>query len=202
MTEGLMKDVLELKFKFVWLMSILPLYIFLKIFLIKQWFKYLLRIGCLSSLFLFSFSFYIFRYFKWLHLTTVYNVLSNLYHTPSKDHSSDSSLALDTMMIWILNSAYYTLRYHHLHLAKQACLHILTEDDADPKNLDAVTAPLIYEAGTYFICDVVRDSRTHVYHILYFETFDPQLILQIYEKGMMNELEHILRVRKLQTGPQ
>ncbi|KAG8218048.1 hypothetical protein J3R82DRAFT_6293 [Butyriboletus roseoflavus] len=75
------------------------------------------------------------------------------------------------------------------------------EEDVDLEDPDAVTAPLMYEAGTYFICDIVSDSRTHFYRIPYSKTFDPQSILQAYEKGTMNELNHILGVGELQRGP-
>jgi hypothetical protein len=104
------------------------------------------------------------------------------------------------MMIWILNGAHRTPAYRLLSLAKQACPQILTEDDVDPEDPDAVTAPLMYEAGTYFICDIVADSRTRCYRIPYSKEFDSQSILQAYEMGTINELDHILGVGELQTG--
>ncbi|KAG8218047.1 hypothetical protein J3R82DRAFT_3387 [Butyriboletus roseoflavus] len=57
-------------------------------------------------------------YFKWLRLAAIHNVLTNLHNAPSKDRSSDSSLALGAMMIWILNGAHRTPVHHLLALAK------------------------------------------------------------------------------------
>ena len=144
---------------------------------------------------------HIIRYLKWLRLAAVHRVLSNLSDAPSKERSSESSLALGAMMIWILNGAHRTPAYRLLSLAEQACPQILTEDVIDPEDPDAVTAPLMYEAGIYFICDLVADSRTHFYRMPYSKEFDSQSILQAYEKGTMNELDHILGVGELQIGP-
>ncbi|KAF8551898.1 hypothetical protein OG21DRAFT_1486625 [Imleria badia] len=58
------------------------------------------------------------------------------------------------------------------------------EDDLHPADPDAVTAPLMYQAGTYFICDVVADSRIPFYCIPYSKTFNSQYILHAYNKGM------------------
>lgn len=103
-------------------------------------------------------------------------------------------------MVWILNGAHRTPVYRLLGLAKQACPHVLDEEDVDPDDPDMVTIPLMYEAGTYFVCDVVSDTRTNVYRIPHSKAFDQQLILQAYEKGTMNELRHILGVGDVETG--
>lgn len=105
-------------------------------------------------------------------------------------------------MVWILNGAHHTPVHRLVRLAEQACPHVLAEEDVDPDDPDALTAPLMYEAGTYFICDIVTDTRTHVYRIPHSKAFDLQLILQAYEKGTMNELLHVIGTTDVAIGPQ
>lgn len=54
------------------------------------------------------------------------------------------------MIIWILNGTHRTPGYHLLGLARQACPEVFLEEDADPDDPDALTSPLMYEAGPIF----------------------------------------------------
>jgi hypothetical protein len=107
---------------------------------------------------------------------------------------------LAAIIIWILNGAHRTPCYRALGLAKEACPEVLFDENDDPDDPDVITTPLMYEAGTYFICDVVCDSRTQAYRIPYGKTFNPQFIIQAFEIGTMNELRHMLGVGDVQRG--
>ncbi|KAI6009140.1 hypothetical protein EDC04DRAFT_2610733 [Pisolithus marmoratus] len=127
------------------------------------------------------------RYFKWLHLGAIYAIINNFHDVSSKDHISDNCLALGAMAIWILNGAHRTPNHHALGLAKEACAKILLDEDDDPNDPNAVTTPLMYEAGVYFICDIEQDTRSHCYRIPWAKTFDEQLLAQAYEHGTIQE---------------
>ncbi|KAG8213832.1 hypothetical protein J3R82DRAFT_10560 [Butyriboletus roseoflavus] len=152
----------------------------------KSWFRFLLIIGSQSLCLYLTL---LHRYFKWLLLAAIHTIIYNHYTAPAKDPSFENTLALSAMMIWIQNGTHYTPGYHLLSLEKVACPKVFLEEDADPDDPDALTSSYIYKAGTYFLCDVVWDTRTYVYHIPFSKAFDPQLITQAYEKGTMNELQ-------------
>jgi len=95
------------------------------------------------------------------------------------------------MAIWILNGTHCIPDYHLSGLAKQACPEVLQDPNADPDNPNVPTQPLMYKAGTYFLCDMVWDTATHVYRIPYSKTYEAHTIPQVYEKGTMNELRHM-----------
>ncbi|KAH0826436.1 hypothetical protein J3R83DRAFT_5418 [Lanmaoa asiatica] len=97
-------------------------------------------------------------YFKWLRLAGAYSIIQNINNTPAKDRCSDNSLALGAMAIWIINGAHRTPFYRMLGLVKEACPEVLLNDDEDPSDPDAITTPLMYDAGVYFVCDVVLDG--------------------------------------------
>ncbi|KAI6041176.1 hypothetical protein EDC04DRAFT_2893391 [Pisolithus marmoratus] len=126
-------------------------------------------------------------YFKWLCLRAIYAIINNFHDVSSKDRISDNCLALGAMAIWILNGAHRTPNHHALGLAKEACAKILLDEDDDPDDPDAITTPLMYEAGVYFICDIEQDTRSHCYRIPWAKTFDEQLLAQAYEHGTIQE---------------
>lgn len=140
------------------------------------------------------------RYFKYIRLAAVYTVMKNIHDTPAKHRGSENALALAAMVVWILNGAHRTPYYRTLGLAKEACPEVLLDEDDDPDDEDSVTIPLMYEGGTYFICDIVCDRRTKSYRIPHGKQFTPQFIIQAYEIGTMNELRHMLGVGDVKKG--
>lgn len=99
-----------------------------------------------------------------------------------------------------MNGVYRTPDYRLFPLAEQACPWVLVDNDVDAQDPDAITKPLMYEAGVYFICDVTLDSRTNVYRIPFSKTFDELLLARAYEKGTVNDLRHALGVGEVATG--
>jgi hypothetical protein len=142
----------------------------------------------------------VFRYFKWLRLGGVFIVIENLHATTIQDRISENSLALGAMVIWILNGAHRTPMHHTLGLAKQACAEVLLDENDDPEDADAVTTPLMYEAGLYFICDIVADNITQGFRIPWAKEFSLEKILKAYDQGTMNQLRRLLGAGELQTG--
>ena len=140
------------------------------------------------------------RYFKWLRLAAAFMVTENIHSTNPKDRESENSLALGAIIIWILNGAYRTPLYSTMGLAKEACPEILLNDNDDPEDEDAVTTPLMYEAGLYFICDIVADGRSNSYRIPWAKVFSPQFIANAYEKGTLNDVRHMLGGGQVQIG--
>ena len=140
------------------------------------------------------------RYFKWLHLAAAFMVTENIHSTNSKDHESENSLALSAIIIWILNGAYCTPLYSAMGLAKEACPEILLNDNDDPEDENAVTTPLMYEAGLYFICDIVADGCLNSYCIPWAKVFSPQFIANANEKGTLNDICHMLGGGQVQIG--
>lgn len=74
------------------------------------------------------------------------------------------------------------------------------DEDDDLEDPDTITMPLMYEAGVYFICDVVADNVTHGYRIPWAKQFSPQLIAQAYDQGTINQVRHLLGAGELNTG--
>ncbi|KAG9308264.1 hypothetical protein JVU11DRAFT_12151 [Chiua virens] len=141
-------------------------------------------------------------YFKWLRLAGAYTIIQNIHSTAAKDRSSENNLALGAMAIWIINGAHRTPVYRMLGLAKEACPEILLNGDEDPEDPDALTTPLMYDAGVYFLCDIISDARTHSYRIPFSKTFTQQFITQAYEVGTINELQHLLDAGEIPRGHQ
>ena len=89
-------------------------------------------------------------------------VIKNLYHSNVRDRKSDCALALGALAIWIINGLYHRPEDQFLKLAKDACQHIPTDYDDYVDGLETedpdVIMPLMYEAGLYFVCDIVTDD--------------------------------------------
>lgn len=89
-------------------------------------------------------------------------VIKNLYNSSIRNLKSDCALGLGAISIWILNGLYRRPDDRFIKLAEEACQHIPTdyedyEDGIEIDDPDAIM-PLMYEAGLYFVCDIVQDK--------------------------------------------
>lgn len=108
-------------------------------------------------------------------------------------------------MIWILNGAHRTPADKFINLAQEACALVHTEgepDDPDGSDdSDAIAAPLMYDAGVYFLCDIVQDVASKCYRIPWGKTFNPTYITIAYEQGTLHDIRHLLGAGEVRTGP-
>ena len=134
-----------------------------------------------------------FRYFKWYHLAAIHMIITNLHHSKVRDWKSDCAIGLGALAIWLLNGLYHRPEPRFIKLAQEACQHVpVNYDEFDPEqdadDPDAVM-PLMYNAGLYFLCDIVVD-RSHTYRLPYHKAISDQAVMQ----GFSMSLEEVRRI--------
>ena len=146
------------------------------------------------------------RWFKWYRLAAVHMVVKNLYHSKARDLKSDCALGLGALAIWIINGLYRRPDDRFLKLAEEACQHIPTDyedyvDGLETEDPDAIM-PLMYEAGLYFICDIVTDNsgtlRLPFHKAISDQAFQNAFHLSIHEvRHIMGVAHHNLSRRSI-----
>ncbi|KAG6370137.1 hypothetical protein JVT61DRAFT_12439 [Boletus reticuloceps] len=96
-------------------------------------------------------------YFKWYRLASINTVLRNLAASTARNRQSDSVVGLAGLVIWILNGLYRRPDPRFNSLAAEACQHIPVDYDQQDPDIEDLR-PLMYDAGLYFVCDIVADS--------------------------------------------
>ena len=125
----------------------------------------------------------IYRYFKWYRLAAIYAVVKNLLYSSSKDRRAHNTLALGAIMVWLLNGLYHRQRDDFEALAREACQHVpidYADYDNDLDDEDEDFAPLMYNAGLYFVSDIVND-RSGTYRIPFHKTFSEEAFVAAFK---------------------
>ncbi|KAH0832860.1 hypothetical protein J3R83DRAFT_11787 [Lanmaoa asiatica] len=122
-------------------------------------------------------------YFKWYRLAGVYSIIKNLCYSSSKKRKSHNALALGGIVIWLLNSLYHRQQHDFEPLAREACQHVpinYKDYDSDVDHEEECFTPLMYDAGLYFICDIV-DDHSGTYQIPYHKSFSEQALISAFK---------------------
>lgn len=98
------------------------------------------------------------RLFKWYRLAAIRMVILNLYTSDVRNRKTDCALALASIMIWLLNGLYRRPEDNYLTLAQEICQHVPIDYDAFDPDEEEDIIPLMYDAGLYFVCDIVVDD--------------------------------------------
>ncbi|KAG8221814.1 hypothetical protein J3R82DRAFT_2152, partial [Butyriboletus roseoflavus] len=144
-------------------------------------------------------------FFKWYRLGAMYAVMKNLLQSSIRDRRTECSIALGSITIWLLNGLYHRPNRYFNELAKQACQLVpidydnYDEDDAEDEE---GCAPLMFDAGLYFICDITRD-RSGTYRIPYHKSFTEQAIVSAFHLSLreIREAMGITRITQLRIKP-
>lgn len=140
------------------------------------------------------------RYFKWYRLAAMYAVMKNLLQSSLRDRKTECSIALGAITIWLINGLYHRPDVRFNELAKEACQLVpLDYDNYDEDiNEEEDCAPLMYDAGLYFVCDIATDQKG-TYRIPYHKTFSEEALVaafrlslrEIREAMGITEITHI-----------
>lgn len=124
-------------------------------------------------------------------------MIKNFSISPSVYRQTDCVLALGGIMIWLLNGLYHCPQDSFQSLAEEACQHIpidyYTYDEA--LNEGENTVPLMFDAGLYFVCDIVIDA-SGIYCIPFHKQFSNEAILSAFRIDLQN-LRQIIEVPTL-----
>jgi hypothetical protein len=102
------------------------------------------------------------RYFMYYWLTGIHFVLVILSKVDAKAHSTDATLALGAVCIYMLDTCFTRPAegFGWEKLIETAYQQVLKDSD----NNDASTMPILYDSGMYFICDIVLNlSRNRAF---------------------------------------
>jgi hypothetical protein len=113
----------------------------------------------------------------------MYAVVKNLGYSSGKERKTHNTLALGAIIIWLLNGLYHRQQRDFEALGREACQHVPInydeyDEDLDHEHEDFI--PLMYDAGLYFVCDIV-DDRSGTYRIPYHKTFSEQSLVSAFK---------------------
>ena len=136
------------------------------------------------------------RYFKWYRLAAIHMIITNLYHSNVRDRKSDCTIGLGAMAIWMLNGLYRRPDDRYTKLAEEACQHVPVDyDEYDPEedqdNPD-LFIPLMYDAGLYFVCDIVTDASS-TFRLPYHKAISEAAIMAAF-KMSLDEVRNIIGI--------
>ena len=99
------------------------------------------------------------------------------------------SLALGAMAIWMMNATFFRPGHtrNELYLAERACQQVVEDPEVDDPN--ATRVPILDGGGSYFLCDVIQDTKTDGY----------RLPMQVAQRLEDETLFHIYRAGDLDT---
>jgi len=130
------------------------------------------------------------RLFVYYCLAAICLVLKNLQNVDGRVCSMISTLVLGLICLYIANACFHhpTKGFGWEHLIKRYCQQVL-EDPADNEDdADAPTIPVLYDNGTYFICDIVLNSDPTFLRLPVQHSFDSESLIHIYYKLSMDNI--------------
>jgi hypothetical protein len=121
-------------------------------------------------------------------LTGIYLVLVNLSKVDAKARSTDATLALGAVCIYMLDTCFTcpAKGFGWEKLIETTCQQVLEYSDDDDDD-DAPTMPILYNSGMYFIHDIILNlSRNRVFLWLPLQrSFDSKSMARIYQAASM-----------------
>lgn len=123
--------------------------------------------------------------------------MKNLLQSSARDRRTECSIALGAISIWLINGLYHRPDSRFNELAQQACQLVPLDYDNYDEDLDEEEdcAPLMYEAGLYFICDIAID-RSGTYRIPYHKTFSEEAIVAAFRLSL-REIREVLGITQI-----
>lgn len=115
----------------------------------------------------------------------MHSVMKNLLQSSSRDRKTECSLALGAITIWLVNGLYHRPELHFMELSQQACQLVPLDYDNHDEDIDEEEdcAPLMFNAGLYFICDIARD-HSGTYCIPYHKSFTEEAIVSAFHLSL------------------
>lgn len=106
--------------------------------------------------------------------------------------------------MWLVNGLHHRPQDNFQLLAEEACQRVpLNYEDYDP-DLDGddleASAPLMYNAGVYFVCDVSSDRGSGVYRIPIHKEFSDQALMSAFRMPQ-EEIRRIIGINQLREIP-
>lgn len=101
-------------------------------------------------------------------------------------------------MIWILNGLYHRPEPRFQKLAEEACQQVpldYEDYDEDLDDSDNDSMPLMYDAGLYFVCDIVVD-HSGTYRLPFHKTFTEEAIIAAF-RITIREIKEVMGVGDL-----
>ena len=123
-----------------------------------------------------------------MRLVAVSRIISHFGDMPPRKRFLERTLILAGMAIWILNGLHGNPDDLLHDLCRQASPRVLRDPNADPFDLEVPTQPLMYDAGIYFLCDVVWDTDQEVYHIPDPKRYKLDTLTHLFGRAIMNEV--------------
>lgn len=103
----------------------------------------------------------------------------------------EATLALGAICVYMLNACFTRPAegFGWESLIETACQQVL--EDSDDEDEDAPTIPILYDSGTYFICDIVFNphSTRGFFRLPLQRTFDKKSMTRIYQAHSMSEIK-------------
>ncbi|KIK73234.1 hypothetical protein PAXRUDRAFT_29267, partial [Paxillus rubicundulus Ve08.2h10] len=132
-------------------------------------------------------------YFKLYRLAAMYLVMKNLSQVQLQERRSKCTLVLGGITMWLLDGLFHCPQAQCLKLVSEACQEVpkdyewYDEDAADEED----RTPLMYDAGLYFICDIVVD-QSRMYRLPYHKSFSNEAITSAFRVSMREIREAML----------
>lgn len=117
-------------------------------------------------------------------------MFKNLAEADPRVRALDSTLGLEAACIYIMNACFTRPAegFGWEDLIEKCCQQVLEDLEADLE--DTPTVPILYDSGTYFICDIVMNTGRPTFLRLPLQrTFDPESMARIYHKASINDVK-------------
>ncbi|KAG0693109.1 hypothetical protein DFH29DRAFT_1007643 [Suillus ampliporus] len=132
-------------------------------------------------------------FFVYYCLAAIHLVLINLVKADARACCLDSTLALGAVCIYMLNACFTRPAegFGWESLIETSCQQVLEDPDNNMDDEDTPTMPILYDSGTYFICNIVLNSSLHqkFLQLPVQRTFDPESMAHIYQKESMANIK-------------
>ncbi|KAG2367063.1 hypothetical protein BDR07DRAFT_1479626 [Suillus spraguei] len=125
--------------------------------------------------------------FIYYRLAAIRLVLKNLAKADPSVRALNPMLGLEAVCLHMMNAC-FTHPAEGFGWEKNCCQRVLEDLEADDE--DAPTVPILYDSGTYFICDsVMNTGRTTFLRLPLQRTFDSESMARIYHKKSINDVK-------------
>jgi hypothetical protein len=130
------------------------------------------------------------RLFVYYRLAAIRLVLLNLAKADGRIRSMDSIMALGAICIYMSNASFTRPAegFGWEDLIEISCQQVLEDPDDDADDEDAPTVPILYDRGTYFICDIVLNRNPAFFRMPVQRTFDADSMARIYHKTSVDDI--------------
>jgi hypothetical protein len=115
-------------------------------------------------------------------------VLRNLAEADAKACALEPMLVLGAVSIYICNACFTRpAEGFGWESLLESCAHQTLEDSDDK---DSPIIPLLYDSGTYFLCNIVMNTGHYKFLCLPIQRkFEPEFVASVYHRKSVNEIK-------------